>query len=152
MSVINKRERLPALFMLFIGMATVMGSLQHSIGTLGRMGPGFFPLLLGSLLMLVALLIAVTPSDSGDAVPLGRPTLEEYRAWLLTILSVVLFIVLGKLTGLVLATFALVFVSTFADRRNSIRVALCLGSGVTLMAVLVFHYGLKMQFPLFVWG
>lgn len=152
MSLINKKERLPALFMLFIGMATVMGSLQHSIGTLGRMGPGFFPLLLGSILMLVALLIAVTPSDPNDIAPLTRPSREDYRAWLLTVLSVVLFIVLGKYTGLVLATFALVCVSTFADRRNSIRTALYLGAGVTVIAVLVFHYALKMQFPLFVWG
>src|SRR5690606_35458274 len=82
----------------------------------------------------------------------SRPSWEDYRAWLLTIGSVVLFKALGKYTGLVLATCALVFVSAFADRNNNIRTALYSAVLVTLLAVVVFYYGLNMPFPLFTLG
>lgn len=148
---INKKEIAPALLMLFIGMATVLGSLNYKIGSLARMGPGYFPLLLGAGLMLVALLIALSPPESEDAES-ATVFVPQYRAWSLVIGAIVLFVVLGHYAGLVPATFSLAFVAALADTKNSIKTAFTVAVVLTAMAVAVFHYGLQMQFPLLRWN
>lgn len=148
---INKKELPPALLMLFIGMATVLGSLHYKVGSLGRMGPGYFPLLLGAALMLVALLIALSPPDAHDTESTAA-FVPQYRAWSLVIAAIVLFIVLGRYGGLVPATFVLAFVASLADRKNTIKTAIIVALVLTVMAITVFHYGLQMQFPLLRWG
>lgn len=148
---INRQELLSAGLMMLIGVGTVAGSLNYDIRTLARMGPGYFPLLLGVALVIVGALILASPSvDPEDGLsPKGEP---EYRAWGFVIASVVLFIVLGKYGGLVPATFVLVFVSALGDRSNTVVSAAALAAGITAMAVGIFHFGLQMQFPLFTWG
>ena len=147
---INKKELAPALLMLFIGMATVLGSLNYQIGSLARMGPGYFPLILGAGLMLVACLIAITPADPQGSTRIAF--VPQYRAWFLVVLGIVLFIVLGQYGGLILATFMLAFVATLADKKNTFKTAIMVAVILTLMAVAVFYYGLQMQFPLLRWG
>lgn len=147
---INQKELAPALLMLFIGMATVFGSLGYKIGLLGRMGPGYFPLLLGAGLMLVALLIALSPPSLSAAS--SAAFVPQYRAWFLVVLAVLCFMVLGRYGGLVPATFALAFIATLADKKNSFKTALMVGVVLTVMAITVFYYGLQMQFPLLHWG
>lgn len=148
---INKKELAPALLMLFIGMATVLGSLNYKVGSLGRMGPGYFPLLLGAGLMLVALLIALSPPEPQNTESTAV-FVPQYRAWLLVIVAILLFIILGRYGGLVPATFVLAFVASLADKKNSVKTALLVALVLTAMAIVVFHYGLQMQFPLLRWG
>ena len=59
------------------------------------------------------------------------------------------FIVLAKYGGLIPATFSLIFISTFADQKNTFKVALITATVLTLFTVAVFHFGLQMQMPLF---
>ena len=139
------------MFMLFIGMATVLGSMSYKVGTLARMGPGYFPLLVGAALMLVALLIAITPPDVHEEATVAAFS-PQYRAWALVVGAIVLFIVLGRYGGLVPATFALAFVASLADKKNSLKTAMAVAVTLSVMAVVVFHYGLQMQFPLLRWG
>lgn len=148
---INRKELLSAGLMMLIGAGTVIGSLHYDVRTLARMGPGYFPLLLGVGLMIIAGLILVTPSTELED-ELRSHNKPQYRAWAFVVASVVLFIVLGKFGGLVPATFVLVLVSALGDRSNTLTSAVVLAAGVTLMAVGIFHYGLQMQFPLFTWG
>nr|WP_254045843.1 hypothetical protein [Paenalcaligenes hominis] len=44
---INAKELWSGGLLVLIGMATVLGSLNYQIGSLARMGPGYFPLMLG---------------------------------------------------------------------------------------------------------
>lgn len=149
---INRNELLSSGLMMLIGIGTVIGSFNYDIDTLSRMGPGYFPLLLGALLILISALILAMPSTKIDE-DLNRYGGEpQYRAWAFVVSGMVLFIVLGHYGGLVPATFALVFVSALGDRSNSVKAAMLLGLVVSIMAVAIFHYGLRMQFPLFVWG
>jgi len=144
-------------FIIFIGAATALGSLQYQMGTLARMGPGYFPLLLGALLVAIGLLVAVTP-DSADeiradsererfAVILRR----HLRPWSAVVIGMLAFVFLGQYGGLVPATFALIFIAALGDASNSVKAAFWLAVGVVVFAVIAFHYGLRMQFPLFVW-
>ncbi|MFA5522327.1 MAG: tripartite tricarboxylate transporter TctB family protein [Castellaniella sp.] len=148
---INKNEVYAAGLMMLIGLGTVLGSLNYEVRTLARMGPGYFPLLLGSMLILISTLILASPAPEDGEVSTTKLA-PQFRAWTFVVVGVVLFIVLGKYGGLVPATFMLVFVSALGDRSNSLKAAAGLSAVITLMAVGIFHYGLQMQFRLFTWG
>jgi hypothetical protein len=49
------------------------------------------------------------------------------------------------------ATFASVFISAMGDRNNTFKGAALLGAILTLFCLIVFHYGLSLQLPLFQW-
>jgi len=145
-------------FTLFIGIAAALGSLDYGMGTLARMGPGYFPLLLGIVLALIGILIAITP-DSADEIHADaqRTSFKTFaqqrlRPWGATAGGVIAFIVLGKYGGLAPATFALIFIAALGDRKNSVNACFWLAVGVVAFAVGAFHYGLGLQFPLFSWG
>ena len=54
--------------------------------------------------------------------------------------------------GLVPATFALVFISALGDRTHTLRSALLLSVFVTAIGIVIFSWGLELQFPMFSWG
>lgn len=155
----GKQDTLPAVALMFvIGMGTSLKSLDYDMGMLTDMGPGFFPLALGLTLIAIALLILVVPQEAepaeeppeaGAPEPVRR---HAYRTWLFLIGAMAAFVVFGNYGGLVPGTFLLVFVSALADRANTPRDAFKLAAFVTLFTVLVFHYGMQFQFPLFGWG
>ena len=147
---INKRELLSAGMLMAIGIATTVGGSNYSIGSLARMGPGFCPVALGALLIFLSLLMVVTPVAYEDKIAEEQPA-PEYRAWACVTIGIVAFIVLGTYGGLVPGTFSLVLISALGDQRNTLKTALALATGVTLMAVLLFKLLLELQIPLFTW-
>lgn len=151
----NRKETWPAAMLLLIGVGTVIGSTNYQFGSLARMGPGYFPLILGAILMILGLMIALSPSLEGGPAGDGLDVLPpgtQFKTWLFIIGSVVAFVVVGKYGGLVPATFILTTLATLADKGNTIKTALIIGVVLTIMTVAVFYYGLQMPFPLFTWG
>jgi len=154
----HKHRYYAAGLILLIGVSTAMGSLEYSMGTLSRMGPGYFPLLLGSVLTLIAFLIAILPGSSEERredaqrESLRAVARRRCRPWGATVAGVIAFVVLGKYGGLVPATFVLIFIAALGDSKNSLKSCFWLATGVVGFAIVAFHYGLQLQFPLFSWG
>jgi len=144
------KDRVSGALLVLLGAGIVAQGLQYRMGNLTRMGAGFVPVVLGTLLALVGIAVFVTaePSDFGTAEK--NPT--EWRGWLCVLAAVVIFVVVGEYGGLVPATFLTVFVAAMGDRENTLRDAALLSLGVTIAGVLIFIYGLKMIFQLFAWG
>lgn len=143
-----------AALLAMIGAVAIVKSAALPLGSLTHMGPGFFPLLLGVLLAILSVVVLVAPADDegpidDDSETVGLST--SVRAWALIVGSVIAFIVLGENGGLVPATFASIFIAALADRGNSVRTALALACGMTVLGVIIFHYLLAIQFPLFSW-
>lgn len=146
----SKKALYSAGVVFLIGAGTTVKSLQYSIGTAERLGPGAFPLMIGVLLLLLAVFI-LFESRADDPTMAEDSLSAQARGWGLVCAGAVLFIVLGKHGGLVPATFASVFVASLGDRGNTLVSALKLALVVTIFAVAVFHYGLKMPIPLLTW-
>lgn len=148
---INKRELYCGLLLMLIGIGAAAESLNYHIGTLARMGPGYFPLALGVILALIGgiIMVAPSPEQTSEHPSISR---DQIRPWALVTIGVVAFVVLGRYAGLVPATFTLIFISALGDRSTSLKAASMLAVGVTLAAVVIFHYALQMQFPLFRWS
>jgi hypothetical protein len=144
------KDRVGAGLLMVLGVAIVLQGLTYRMGSLTRMGAGFIPVVLGTLLTLVGVAIWLTadPGDFGDAK--SMPT--EWRGWLCVLAGVLAFVVFGVYGGLVPATFLSVFIAALGDRGNSVRASALLATGITVAGVLIFVFGLKMTFPLFTWG
>jgi len=146
-----KKDYIGGALVILLGIGAIAIARTYQIGKLSQMGPGFFPVALGCILVLTGAAIAVTatlphePSEE-EALP------PEWRGWFCIIASLIAFVVIGQYGGLVPATFAITFISALGDRSNSLLNAFLLSLGVLAMCLVVFVWGLGIQFPLFTWG
>lgn len=138
-----------ALIMILGAGAAIVGS-RYQIGSLTRMGPGFFPTVLGIILALIGVAIAGTAAYSTAPDSHGTENIvPDWRGWFCIVAGAGLFIGLASHAGLVPATLACVFVSALGDRTNSWKEALLLAIGITIFGCLLFSYLLRIQIPLF---
>lgn len=147
--VINKDYYAGALMIVF-GLGAMAGGTRYHLGTLWHMGPGFFPAAVGALLAIAGALIALEGLahqnlSDGKSGP-------EWRGWFCITGGILAFITLGAYTGLLPATFAIVFISALGDRHNTLKGAIALSAITCVVAVVIFWWALGLQFPLLMWG
>lgn len=151
------KDHYGALMLLALGAATLALGVGYKIGTLNHMGAGFIPVVLGVLMVAVGIALGVTAAPPGQeqiAHPLpgdGTHAGPEWRGWLCILGGVIAFVVLGEHGGLLPATFASVFVSAMGDRTSTVKSSAALAAILTLFCLVIFHYGLSLQLPLFQW-
>lgn len=144
----DTRDILGGLAMLVLGLfAAWYGSSEYEVGDLNRMGPGYFPMALGLLLAALGAIIAL-PAFARQ----GTPIHIEWKTSLLVIASIVVFALLLKWLGLVLAAASAVLVSSLPDREISWRNRLLVAVGVSGITYLVFAVGLSMVLPVWPWS
>jgi uncharacterized membrane protein YqjE len=125
------------------GLATVTIALNYSAGTAGRMGPGYFPRALGSLMMLLGAFLCLRATRiKGSTLSLGSP-----KPLLVVLGSVVLFGLTVPSLGMALSTLMLVIVSSVASGEFRWKEAVVASLVVAVFAVVVFAYGLGLQMP-----
>lgn len=152
-----KRDYYGGALMILIGLGAVVQGATYDVGSLTQMGPGFFPVVLGVILVLLGLSIAGTahrPMKQALTLEGTKPkeTGLDVRGFCCIVVSIVAFVVLGKWGGLVPASFAITLISALGDRDNSWVTSLLLASLITVLCVVIFWWALKLQFPLFTWG
>lgn len=136
--------------MILIGLCALFGGVRYHLGTLSNLGPGFFPATTGGMLALCGAGIALTARPVRETnTAVAAP---EWRGWLCIIGGMVAFVVLGVYGGLVPATFALVFIAALGDRKNTLTSAALLAVIMVVIGVVLFHWALQLQLPLFTWG
>jgi hypothetical protein len=108
------------------------------------MGPGFFPTILGGILIAFGICIIAVGLYSNEKIQ-GRLSL---RALIMLPLSMVLFGVLIQHTGFVPALVALVFVSAASGREFKLMEILVLTVVLTVTSVALFIWGLGLPYPL----
>jgi hypothetical protein len=150
----EKRREYYAGGLLFVvgASAAYIGS-GYQVGTLTRMGPGFFPTCLGILLAFMGILVALASmgpkSATAPAIDAlhSMPAHPDWRGWACIIGSVAAFITLAEYAGLLPATFCCVFVACMGDRTANLKGSLALSAGITLFGLLLFSYVLRVQIP-----
>jgi len=154
----NRYKLISGLFACGIGVACIIASLDYKIGELRNMGAGYYPLLLGIITTVLGLLVILLPEsdvDRENEIRYEAVKLElkrHVRPWLSITIGLVLFILIGNYGGFIPATFILILVSAFGDRENSLLTSLVLAVVSSIFSVIVFYYGMQIQFPLWQWG
>jgi hypothetical protein len=129
---------------LFFGMAAVILGRDYPMGTAGRMGPAYFPTVLGGLLTLVGL-VGVIRSFVRHGEAVGKFYIKEI---VLILLAVILFGSLMRGAGLVPATLVLVLLSAYASPKFKWGPSLLLAGGLAVFAVVVFVKLLGLPMPI----
>ncbi|MBN8746554.1 Tripartite tricarboxylate transporter TctB family protein [Xylophilus ampelinus] len=142
-----------ALFCAF-GVAFAWGATTYNVGTGARMGPGYFPLIVGVLIAIMGALITAKSMivETEDGEPVGR------IAWkpLVFIISANLMfgVLLGGLPsiglppmGLIVAIYALTFIAGLAGDKFSLKGSAVLATILAIGSYLAFVVALKLQFP-----
>jgi putative tricarboxylic transport membrane protein len=133
--------------LLFVGIAALFIGLasQYRFGDAHRMGPGYFPIMVGVLLAILGAVVA------GRALVLDGPPLPRFnpRPLLVTLVAVVLFGLAIERLGLAVAIFVMVMVSAFADR--DVRLLPSLALAVLLIVFSVASFVWLLGLPLPVW-
>ena len=141
----GSKDFLAGLLFLAIGVGAVVVARNYPFGTAMRMGSGYFPTVLGGILVLFGLFLMVRGARSTEQGPVawGWKPLACIAA------SMLLFGFLLPRLGLVPALVALFFTAAFGGREFRFGEVLALTAVMTAFAVGVFVYLLKLPFQLF---
>lgn len=127
-----------------LGIATIVLGSRYTLGTAARMGPGYFPRILGVLLIILGGILAIRALRMpGGAFPAFR-----WRPTLIVLGSVVLFGAIVRPVGVALSTVILIVTASAASHEFRPREALIAGVVLAAMAVGVFVVGLQLQLPI----
>jgi uncharacterized membrane protein len=140
----SNKDFLAGLIFLLIGAAAMLVARGYAFGSAMRMGPGYFPTVLGGILCLFGLYVMLRGIRSGEPVK-GE---WGWRPLALVTLAIVLFGFVITRAGLVPALLAMFFVAALGGREFRLREVLALSLLMSAFAVAVFVYGLKLPLPL----
>jgi hypothetical protein len=126
-----------------VGIAFVVLARNYRLGTPARMGPGFFPTILGGILAALGLTLAI-PAFVRDGDPLPFPRLRPMAAILI---AIVVFALLLAPLGFVIAAAALILIAGLAEPelRPLENVGLTLFLIAFSVAIFVVALGLPMN-------
>jgi hypothetical protein len=140
------RDILAGAIFVALGLVFLVGALGLERGTAFRMGPGYFPLVLSGLMILIGAVIAIQSMREAEiavhmhAVP--------WRGMALILASPVLFGLTVRGLGLLPAIAIVASISSFASRRMGIVLAAGITVVLTVFCVLVFNVGLGLPIRL----
>jgi hypothetical protein len=141
----NRKDFYAGLIFLFFGLFALLEGGRYAMGTAAKMGPGYFPVVLGILLSVLGAIVTIR-SFTLKGGPVQAFVL---RPLLLILGSVFVFSLMIDLLGLLLAASSLILVSSLASREIHFRELLLLVGLLVIMALGVFIYVLGL--PLKVW-
>jgi hypothetical protein len=150
----SQKDFFAGLMFMGVGVAFAWGATTYSVGTGARMGPGYFPLMLGVLLAIIGAAITFTAlvfeTEGGDKI--GK------WAWKPLIFVIAANVVFGLLLaglpsikfpafGLIVAIYALTFIASMAEAGWKFKTTLILATVLAAGSYIAFVLALKLQFP-----
>ncbi len=154
MKIKSQKDFYSGLLYTVVGAAFAYGATSYNIGTGARMGPGYFPLLLGSILAIIGGIILF------KALVVETPTGDRVGSWAWKPLSFIIAgnllfgILLGGLPsiklpamGLIVAIYGTTLVVSLAGDKFKLKEVLVLATVLSVLSYLAFIVLLKLQFP-----
>ncbi len=127
------------------GLAFAIAASGYSLGTALRMGPGYFPLALGGLFVLLGVLTVVKGFVAPDEGEVGR---VPWRSLALLVAAIVFFGFAVRGLGLLPTLFLTAFLAALAGFRVGVVTAAVTAVGLTVLCYLIFVLALQLRLPL----
>ena len=126
------------------GVASIFIARDYPFGSTMRMGPGYFPSMLGGILVLFGIYIMIVGLRTGEKIALQC----SLRALIVLPVSLVAFGILMTYAGFIPALAVLIFGSAFSGREFKFVELLLLTLILTGLSVAIFIWGLGLPYPL----
>ena len=144
MRVKSPKDFWAGLMFIAVGLFFLIGARNYELGSAARMGPAYFPTMVGGLLAMIGVVVFF----QSLVVKGGKVAAFPIRLILFMTVALLLFGYLLKPLGLVAALTLLVVVSAFAGHEFKLKEVLVLAFALIVLSVLVFVKGLGQPFPL----
>jgi hypothetical protein len=154
MGIKSQKDFFAGLMFVAVGGAFAWGATNYQIGNGARMGPGYFPLLLGILLAVIGGILTfkslVVETEDGEKIGSWA-----WKPLIFILLANILFgIMIGGLPsiglpsmGLIAGIYVLTLIACNAGDRFILKEALILATLLSVLSYLAFIVMLKLQFP-----
>lgn len=154
MNIKSQKDFFSGLMFMGVGVAFAWGATTYNVGNGARMGPGYFPLMLGVLMAILGAAITfkalVVETVGGDKI--GK------WAWKPLFFIIMANLVFGVLLaglpaikfpafGLIVAIYALTFIASMAEPGWKVKNTFILATVLAVGSYLAFVLALKLQFP-----
>ena len=154
MRIKSQKDFFAGLMFLVVGIAFAWGATTYNIGQGARMGPGYFPLMLGILLAVIGLFITfealVVETEDGEKI--GKAAWKPL--FFIIGANVIFGICIGGLSkiglpamGLIAGIYALTFTASLAGEEFRAKEVFILSTVLAALSYLAFIVLLKLQFP-----
>ena len=150
----SQKDFFSGLLFMVVGVGFAWGATSYKIGDASRMGPGYFPLMLGILLAVVGLVVMFLSLfvETEDGDPVGS---IAWKPLFFIILANLTFgVLLGGLPsidlphmGLMAAIFALTFIAAYAGDEFKVKEVFILAIVLAALSYIAFIWLLQLQFP-----
>ncbi len=144
MKIRNEKDFWSGVMFIAFGLFFALGAQNYTFGTAQRMGPGYFPTVLGALLALLGLFIAVKGLRSRVRDDVER---FHWRPLSLVLGSVLLFAFLLRPLGLVAALVLMIFVGALGGPDYRTKEVVVVAAVIVALVLAVFIWGLKLTVP-----
>jgi hypothetical protein len=136
-----------AVVFMVIGLAGIYFGRDLTFGTAGRMGPGYFPIILSCIILGIGVIIGC------KGLAIEGPPIEaiHLRPILVVVAAILAFGYLVDKLGLAITAALLTVVAGFARRDVNLLETILLAAGLALFSVALFVYALSQPFPAW-WG
>lgn len=153
----SQKDFISGLIFTAVGIAFSMGANNFEIGGAARMGPGYFPLLLG--IVLAGLGTAVTLQSFARSAAKDR---IDHIAWRPLVFILLANLAFGVLLvglpsiglphfGLIVAIYALILIAGYARPNHRLKESMVLATFLAAGSYGAFVYALNLQFPVLPW-
>jgi hypothetical protein len=140
----NNKDFWAGIMLIATGAASILIARDYPFGTTMRMGPGYFPSMLGGLLVLFGIYVTLIGLRSNVKIEAHC----SLRALIVLPASLVAFGLLMNHAGFLPALAVLIFGSASAGREFNFVEVLLLSVILTGLSVAVFIWGLGLPYPL----
>ncbi|SDN85858.1 tripartite tricarboxylate transporter TctB family protein [Phyllobacterium sp. OV277] len=141
----SSRDLICGLLFIAAGLVFAIQAYGLELGTAFRMGPGYFPLVLACILIVLGVIIIIQGTQL-EHEPMGP---IAWRGILFILPAPVIFGLTVRGLGFVPALFITALWAAFASVKMKPGLALILVGGLTLFSVIVFSYALGLPFRRF---
>lgn len=154
MNIKSQKDFFSGLVFVVVGVAYAIGATNYKIGEGARMGPGYFPLMLGVLLAILGVVVIfkamVVETMDGDKVG----SIAWKPLFFIIAANLAFGVLLGGLPsigfpsfGLIVAIYALVPIAAYAGDEFKLKEVLILATILAVLSYVAFIWALKLQFP-----
>ncbi len=154
MKIKSQKDFFAGLMFLAVGVGFAWGATTYNVGTGARMGPGYFPLMLGILLAIIgaAIMFKATVVETMDGEQIGS------WAWKQIVFIIGANLLFGVLLaglpsfgvpamGLIVAIYGLTFVASLAGHEFHFKQVFVLATVLAAGSYVAFVWALNLQFP-----
>ncbi len=155
-SVLNQflknKDLLAGIMFIAIGVVFFVGAYNYSIGTASRMGPGYFPRILGGILAVLGVLVAAAGLKNQAKWAATSGIGWTWKPVILVTLAVVLFAVALPKLGILAAIVILISLAGYAAHDRNYAQLAGIAIFMCVFCAGVFVWGLNLQMKLFPWS